>query len=229
MGGREPRGCGARGLARHVCKAAERAGELESWRGRLAESGLCRGAAVRGRAGMGGDVRDRRQAACLCQQVVYHCSQTGWSSGDGGQLLTQGLGVPALPNSYTMQISGCHRTTHSFARHMPSGLPQHTRRPQDPRVERLPCTHKGTYADDCICQRVQQHRCYIVATCDRDLRRRIRKVGREPARRRGLWTKEGGKREAWAVDRWRGPCRLGEAGRGRLGAEAEAALQLPWS
>ncbi len=44
-------------------------------------------------------------------------------------------------------------------------------------MERLPCTHKGTYADDCICQRVQQHRCYIVATCDRDLRRRIRKVG----------------------------------------------------
>lgn len=43
-------------------------------------------------------------------------------------------------------------------------------------MERLPCTHKGTYADDCICQRVQQHRCYIVATCDRDLRRRIRKV-----------------------------------------------------
>jgi U3 small nucleolar RNA-associated protein 24 len=47
---------------------------------------------------------------------------------------------------------------------------------QDPRVERLPCSHSGTYADDCICQRVQQHRCYIVATCDRDLRRRIRKV-----------------------------------------------------
>lgn len=48
---------------------------------------------------------------------------------------------------------------------------------QDPRVERLPCTHSGTYADDCICERVRQHRCYIVATCDRDLRRRIRKVG----------------------------------------------------
>jgi U3 small nucleolar RNA-associated protein 24 len=47
---------------------------------------------------------------------------------------------------------------------------------QDPRIERLPCTHKGTYADDCICERVKQHRCYIVATCDRDLRRRIRKV-----------------------------------------------------
>ena len=47
---------------------------------------------------------------------------------------------------------------------------------QDPRIERLPCTHAGTYADDCICERVRQHRCYIVATCDRDLRRRIRKV-----------------------------------------------------
>ncbi len=54
---------------------------------------------------------------------------------------------------------------------------------QDPRIERLPCTHKGTYADDCICERVKQHRCYIVATCDRDLRRRIRKVGL--GRRRG--------------------------------------------
>ena len=48
---------------------------------------------------------------------------------------------------------------------------------QDPRIEKLPCTHKGTYADDCICERVKQHKCYIVATCDRDLRRRIRKVG----------------------------------------------------
>ena len=47
---------------------------------------------------------------------------------------------------------------------------------QDPRIERLPCTHAGTYADDCICERVRQHKCYIVATCDRDLRRRIRKV-----------------------------------------------------
>lgn len=47
---------------------------------------------------------------------------------------------------------------------------------QDPRIEHLPCTHSGTYADDCLCERVQQHKCYIVATCDRDLRRRIRKV-----------------------------------------------------
>jgi U3 small nucleolar RNA-associated protein 24 len=47
---------------------------------------------------------------------------------------------------------------------------------KDPRFERLPCTHKGTYADDCIVQRITQHPIYIVATCDRDLKRRIRKV-----------------------------------------------------
>ncbi|CAL9159869.1 unnamed protein product [Musa hybrid cultivar] len=47
---------------------------------------------------------------------------------------------------------------------------------KDPRFERLPCTHKGTYADDCIIDRVTQHKCYIVATCDRDLKRRIRKI-----------------------------------------------------
>ena len=47
---------------------------------------------------------------------------------------------------------------------------------RDPRFERLPCSHKGTYADDCIVNRVMQHKCYIVATCDRDLKRRIRKI-----------------------------------------------------
>ncbi|XP_046388271.1 rRNA-processing protein FCF1 homolog [Ischnura elegans] len=47
---------------------------------------------------------------------------------------------------------------------------------KDPRYERLPCMHKGTYADDCIVQRVTQHKCYIVATCDKDLKRRIRKI-----------------------------------------------------
>merc|ERR1719334_1681607 len=31
-------------------------------------------------------------------------------------------------------------------------------------------------ANDCITQRVTQHKCYIVATCDKDLRRRIRKI-----------------------------------------------------
>ncbi|GIY98847.1 rRNA-processing protein FCF1 homolog [Caerostris extrusa] len=44
---------------------------------------------------------------------------------------------------------------------------------KDPRFQRLPCMHAGTYADDCI---VQRHKCYIVATCDKDLKRRIRKI-----------------------------------------------------
>lgn len=47
---------------------------------------------------------------------------------------------------------------------------------RDPRFERLPCSHQGTYADDCLVQRVTASKCYIVATCDRELRRRIRKV-----------------------------------------------------
>lgn len=47
---------------------------------------------------------------------------------------------------------------------------------RDPRFERLECTHKGTYADDCIIERIKSHKCYIVATCDRELRRRVRLV-----------------------------------------------------
>ncbi|KAL1302249.1 hypothetical protein AAFC00_002671 [Neodothiora populina] len=47
---------------------------------------------------------------------------------------------------------------------------------RDERWERLPCDHKGTYADDCIVDRVLKHRVYIVATNDRDLKRRIRKI-----------------------------------------------------
>ena len=47
---------------------------------------------------------------------------------------------------------------------------------KDPQFERIPCLHQGTYADDCLVNRVTQHKCYIVATCDRDLKRRIRKV-----------------------------------------------------
>lgn len=39
---------------------------------------------------------------------------------------------------------------------------------KDPRFERLACTHKGTYADDCIVQRVTQvdiHKCFFIITC----------------------------------------------------------------
>jgi hypothetical protein len=103
-------------------------------------------------------------------------------------------------------------------------------------VERLPCTHKGTYADDCICERVKQHRCYIVATCDRDLRRRIRKIPgvpimyiqshrweRFPARHRQ--TGSAGCAAArcasvldWAASEgWRQPARLARSLRSRLG------------
>ena len=47
---------------------------------------------------------------------------------------------------------------------------------KDPRFERIPCNCKGCYADDCITNMVQQWRCFIVATCDKELRGRIRKI-----------------------------------------------------
>ena len=47
---------------------------------------------------------------------------------------------------------------------------------KDPRFERIQCDHKGDYVDDCIVGRVMAHKCYLVATNDRDLKRRIRKV-----------------------------------------------------
>lgn len=47
---------------------------------------------------------------------------------------------------------------------------------RDRRFQRLACSHRGTYADDCIVNRIAAHRIYIVATCDKDLKRRIRKV-----------------------------------------------------
>ena len=34
----------------------------------------------------------------------------------------------------------------------------------------------GVYADDCLVDRVMKHKVYIVATNDRDLKRRIRKI-----------------------------------------------------
>ncbi|SOV13520.1 rRNA-processing protein FCF1,putative [Plasmodium sp. DRC-Itaito] len=47
---------------------------------------------------------------------------------------------------------------------------------KDPRFQRLTCNHKGTYADDCIVNRVKESRCYIIATNDRDLKIRLRKI-----------------------------------------------------
>ena len=50
---------------------------------------------------------------------------------------------------------------------------------RDERFERLECGHKGVYADDCIVDRVVKHKIWIVATNDRDLKRRVRKVDRK--------------------------------------------------
>merc|ERR550534_2878706 len=47
---------------------------------------------------------------------------------------------------------------------------------KDPGFKRLKCMHKGTYADDCLTSRVTTQKCWIVATCDKDLKRRIRKI-----------------------------------------------------
>ena len=47
---------------------------------------------------------------------------------------------------------------------------------KDPRFERIPCNCKGCYADDCLVQMAKQWRCFIVATCDKELRGRIRKI-----------------------------------------------------
>lgn len=47
---------------------------------------------------------------------------------------------------------------------------------RDDRIENLPCMHQGTYADDCIVNRVTQHRHYIVATNDKELKQRLRKI-----------------------------------------------------
>ncbi|CCW71884.1 unnamed protein product [Phytomonas sp. Hart1] len=45
---------------------------------------------------------------------------------------------------------------------------------RDKRFERLTC--EGRYADDCVVRTVTQHPVYIVATCDQELKRRIRKI-----------------------------------------------------
>ena len=47
---------------------------------------------------------------------------------------------------------------------------------KDPRFKRYACSHKGTYADDCLVNICNEHKCYIVATCDRQLKSRIRKI-----------------------------------------------------
>jgi U3 small nucleolar RNA-associated protein 24 len=45
----------------------------------------------------------------------------------------------------------------------------------DERWERLQCD-QAVYADDCLVDRIKKHNIYILATNDKDLKRRIRKV-----------------------------------------------------
>ncbi|KAK2606186.1 rRNA-processing protein fcf1 [Conoideocrella luteorostrata] len=47
---------------------------------------------------------------------------------------------------------------------------------RDERWTRLECDHKGTYADDCLVDRVSKHRIYIVGTNDKALKQRLRKI-----------------------------------------------------
>ena len=47
---------------------------------------------------------------------------------------------------------------------------------KDPRFRRVPCDCKGCYADDCLINIVTNWKCYIVATCDKELRGRVRKI-----------------------------------------------------
>ena len=53
---------------------------------------------------------------------------------------------------------------------------------KDPRFERLPCTHKGTYADDCLVQRVTQVVMSIMTDCKKtEIRPHHRLTSRWPA------------------------------------------------
>ncbi|KAJ3961923.1 rRNA-processing protein fcf1 [Colletotrichum tropicale] len=52
---------------------------------------------------------------------------------------------------------------------------------RDERWQRAKCDHKGTYGDDCLISRVQKDKIYIVATNDRGLQQRIRKIPGVPS------------------------------------------------
>ena len=66
------------------------------------------------------------------------------------------------------------------------------REAKDERWERLKCDHKGLYADDCLVERITKHRVFLVATNDRDLKKRIRKIPGVPiiSARKGKYSVE---------------------------------------
>lgn len=44
------------------------------------------------------------------------------------------------------------------------------------KYKRLTCDHSGIYADNCLVERVKLHPCYIIATCDKELKQRLRRI-----------------------------------------------------
>ena len=92
------------------------------------------------------------------------------------------LGIPCVTDCVMAELEKLGhryrvalRYVHFAAPHQPLST-WYYRIARDPRFERLRCSHSGTYADDCLVQRVTAHKCYIVATCDRELRRRVRQI-----------------------------------------------------
>merc|ERR1711916_309911 len=69
-----------------------------------------------------------------------------------------------------------HRLCHGRAGKAGPQVPPRPPPGQGQAVQAPLLDHKGTYADDCIVSRVMAHKCYIVATQDKDLKRRIRKI-----------------------------------------------------
>ncbi|KAL0779749.1 hypothetical protein CaCOL14_004233 [Colletotrichum acutatum] len=63
---------------------------------------------------------------------------------------------------------------------------------RDPRFERHKCTHKGVYADDCLVSKVSKDRVYLVATNDKGLVSRLRRIPGVPIMKcgRGKYTIE---------------------------------------
>ena len=53
---------------------------------------------------------------------------------------------------------------------------------RDDRIIKLECNHPANvvYADDCIYNTAKNFKCFIIATCDKDLKRRIRNLLRRP-------------------------------------------------
>ena len=50
------------------------------------------------------------------------------------------------------------------------------------RIQKITCTHPGkiVYADDCICETIKFFPTFFVATCDKSLKQRIKKISSMP-------------------------------------------------